>query len=484
MGFHQGRPMQADASGRAARTVAAMSRWGGGVEATQASVVTWEPAAALDAVEDGVVAVAVHDGFYGAGTGAGWSNRALLEILAETLPATVDLVVLPVRLDPASQHHQKGWHGDVVRSLRRWRRRVVVRDLDDGTDGLGGFGELGSYRRLARTAAAEIALLRRRYRRGLVIFCDVPFSGAAALVNPHPGWVTVVIPRSSAALHIPDHTRLVAWERGTLRSAARSGVLVGAISGFMRTHLVDAVGIPSTAVVDVVNGLCDSDCRWDSAVPVGLPTKTDDGFWLSFGRAVPEKGFEDLIDALCLLRDRGARVPHVVLAAVSRGGEFTPYQRRLADLVTRRGLDVTFLTRFSPRIRALLTCPSLTGVVVPSRVEPFGRIPLDAYAAGAAPVVATTAGGLRELVRDGVSGFTADPNSPESLAAALHRAATVSPPQRQRMRLAGREILGRFDYRRSVVGMLNQTAPWLGLPSGDGDDGQSEPARRPTAVRR
>jgi glycosyltransferase involved in cell wall biosynthesis len=33
-----------------------------------------------------------------------------------------------------------------------------------------------------------------------------------------------------------------------------------------------------------------------------------------------------------------------------------------------------------------------------SRAEPFGRIPLEAYAAGASPVIATTAGGLAEIV--------------------------------------------------------------------------------------
>ncbi|MGH3935247.1 MAG: hypothetical protein ACRDS1_09775 [Pseudonocardiaceae bacterium] len=51
-----------------------------------------------------VVAVAVLDGFYGCGSGAGWSNRALIEILAEVLPVDVDLVVLPVRVDAVSSH--------------------------------------------------------------------------------------------------------------------------------------------------------------------------------------------------------------------------------------------------------------------------------------------------------------------------------------------------------------------------------------------
>ena len=61
--------------------------------------------------------------------------------------------------------------------------------------------------------------------------------------------------------------------------------------------------------------------------------------------------------------------------------------------------------------------------MIPSRSEPFGRVPLEAYAAGAAPVVATTAGGLAEQVIDGVTGFTAAPADPVSLAAAIERRA-------------------------------------------------------------
>ena len=74
----------------------------------------------------------------------------------------------------------------------------------------------------------------------------------------------------------------------------------------------------------------------------------------AMGRAVPEKGFEDLLDALCLLRDRGVRAPHVVLAAVGEGVDLSPYQRRLAGRVAREQLDVSLLTRFCLQVLSLL----------------------------------------------------------------------------------------------------------------------------------
>jgi glycosyltransferase involved in cell wall biosynthesis len=102
---------------------------------------------------------------------------------------------------------------------------------------------------------------------------------------------------------------------------------------------------------------------------------------------------------------------------------------------------------------------------VPSRAEPFGRVPLEAFAAGAGPVVSTTAGGLAELVTDGETGYTARPGDPESLAAAMRRALACSPAERDRMRAAGRQVAAtRYNYQTAVTRFLAQTAPWAITP--------------------
>jgi hypothetical protein len=62
--------------------------------------------------------------------GAGWSNRALIEILAEVLPVEIDLVVLPVRVDAVSGRWQREWRRAVEEALGRSIRRVKVRALD------------------------------------------------------------------------------------------------------------------------------------------------------------------------------------------------------------------------------------------------------------------------------------------------------------------------------------------------------------------
>jgi glycosyltransferase involved in cell wall biosynthesis len=55
---------------------------------------------------------------------------------------------------------------------------------------------------------------------------------------------------------------------------------------------------------------------------------------------------------------------------------------------------------------------------MPSRLEPFGIVVLEAWRAGA-PVIATSRGGPPEFVRDGIDGFLADPFDSEALAARI-----------------------------------------------------------------
>jgi hypothetical protein len=70
------------------------------------------------------------------------------------------------------------------------------------------------------------------------------------------------------------------------------------------------------------------------------------------GRAVDYKGFDDLIDALAILKANRTKLPHTVIAAVTDTAQPTPYQEHLACKIAARGLDATLLTRFHPACAA------------------------------------------------------------------------------------------------------------------------------------
>jgi glycosyltransferase involved in cell wall biosynthesis len=298
-----------------------------------------------------------------------------------------------------------------------------------------------------------------------VICFDVPFLGLPPLLPERVRKRFALVPRSTGLLHDPTGTDRVAFEREGLEYLAAHGGRIAAISDYMRDHLVGDYGVAHDSLIPLADGLAPDEWQPRAAEPGFLPREAEGGFVFALGRATPYKGWDDLVDALALLQQRGVSAPHAVLAAVTDQPAATDYQLRLASRIVELELDSTLLTRFDAANRDLLTHPALRAAVVPSRTEPFGRIPLEAYAAGATPVVATTAGGLAEQVIDGVTGFAAEPGNPAALADALERALALGPAERDRMRIAGHEFArSRFDHERAVRQFLGQFAPWAMRP--------------------
>jgi hypothetical protein len=96
---------------------------------------------------------------------------------------------------------------------------------------------------------------------------------------------------------------------------------------------------------------------------------------------------------------------------------------------------------------------------LPSRSEPFGMAAVEALAAGL-PIVTSDAGGLSEIVEDGVSGFRVAAGDGASLGAALDRMID-SPPLRQAMGASARlRAEQRFDAE-SIYGRMLETVKAL-----------------------
>ena len=101
--------------------------------------------------------------------------------------------------------------------------------------------------------------------------------------------------------------------------------------------------------------------------------------------------------------------------------------------------------------------PDLLGLMdvfcFPSHMEGLGTSILDALAM-ARPVVATTAGGIPEIIEDGVHGLLVPPKAPSALAHALLRMLD-DPDAARRMALAGKaRVESAFSVDRMVDGTL------------------------------
>ena len=160
---------------------------------------------------------------------------------------------------------------------------------------------------------------------------------------------------------------------------------------------------------------------------------------LYFGRLEYEKGVHDLIAALPRIR-RAHPGTRLLVAGHGTHVDFLIEQAR-AHRVRRA---VQLVGHLPDRELAALVA-AVHAVVLPSRYEPFGMVALEAAAAGA-PLVASTAGGLGEVVRNGVTGLSFEPGDVAGIATAV-RAVLDDPKAAQtRARAARARLRTEFDW--------------------------------------
>ncbi|MFC4459262.1 glycosyltransferase family 4 protein, partial [Pseudonocardia nematodicida] len=226
-----------------------------------------------------------------------------------------------------------------------------------------------------------------------------------------------------ATLHATEAGRHSGWLPGPMNRQVHS-------TEWWLARRADEVITCSVAMHDEVAALHDLDPagvhvvhngidvrRWRSrgSAP-GPATATQPGPRLVyFGRLEYEKGVQDLVAALPRIRRRH---PGTRLLIAGTGTQRAMLDERVATHRVRRSVD--FLGHLpDAELTALLRAAD--AVVLPSRYEPFGIVALEAAAAGAT-LVASTAGGLGELVRDGETGLGFAPGDVAGLADAVGRA--------------------------------------------------------------
>ncbi|HZI13872.1 MAG TPA: exopolysaccharide biosynthesis GT4 family glycosyltransferase EpsE [Myxococcus sp.] len=166
------------------------------------------------------------------------------------------------------------------------------------------------------------------------------------------------------------------------------------------------------------------------------------------GRLNPCKGHADLIDAVGLLRQRGIDARLAIAGEDEAGG--TTYRKvleaKLAE--SRLGDAVTLMGAVSEdKVRGGIESAHIFSLA--SIQEPLGVAIMEAMAMRV-PVVVTGAGGVPELVDDGVDGILVPPQNPEVLASKLEAVARDA-KEAQRLGEAGRrKVETKFSSERSA----------------------------------
>jgi glycosyltransferase involved in cell wall biosynthesis len=176
-----------------------------------------------------------------------------------------------------------------------------------------------------------------------------------------------------------------------------------------------AIAVPSEYLADLARGFVPDPHR---VVVVPNPAPDVDASradaqpntFVFTGRLTRQKALGVAIDGI-------ARVPDARLVVIGDGPERSALERRARDA----GLNgrVSFLGA-RPRADVLEALGGAWAAVISSDWENLPHAAVEALAVGT-PVIATSVGGVPEVVRDGINGLLVPPGSPELFGAAVGR---------------------------------------------------------------
>lgn len=158
--------------------------------------------------------------------------------------------------------------------------------------------------------------------------------------------------------------------------------------------------------------------------PSAIPIPGGDGapVVLFVGRLEARKGIDVLLDAIPKVLEE---IPSVVFRIIGNKSQLSPSGKTYAEefLSSEAGKRFAARVSFEGHVDAAALSNAYAECdlfVAPSRFESFGLVFLEAMRAGK-PVIGCSAGGMPEVIEDGVCGLLVPPGNAEALAAAILR---------------------------------------------------------------
>lgn len=185
-----------------------------------------------------------------------------------------------------------------------------------------------------------------------------------------------------------------------VNSVAARDVVVSAVPALGRRTRVVYNGVPGPPDVPVADG--------------GAGAAPGTAHVVLVGRLSPRKGSDVALEAVALLRGTGRDLRLTLCGSVFAGYEWFEDQLR----VRAAGDDLAGAVDLVGYADPWEWFARGDVVVVPSRVEPFGNVAVQAMLAGR-PVVVSRTQGLAEIVKDGETGLLVRPDDPVALADAI-----------------------------------------------------------------
>jgi glycosyltransferase involved in cell wall biosynthesis len=248
-----------------------------------------------------------------------------------------------------------------------------------------------------------------------------------------------------AALGILQLPFSIKMERWLLRRSQ----IVTAVSPSVAESL-GQYGYATTDVATIPNGI--------SAREFSFAPRERSAFILYVGRLGPRKGLFDLLHAHAILaREFKMSLP---LRVIGEG----PLRNSLVRLSDRLGTSALVQFKgFVDRSEVLRNYSAAAVVVIPSHLEGFPTVLLEAWATGA-PVVAARSPGIRDAVKDGTDALMYPPGDSRALASCLQEVLSDASLSRTLAARGQSMVFARFTWEKLAPVYLNLYANLINSP--------------------
>lgn len=170
------------------------------------------------------------------------------------------------------------------------------------------------------------------------------------------------------------------------------------------------------------------------------------------GRLDPGKGQEFLVRAIAALKQNG-KVLHAAIIGEETLGDKRQYLQYLKNI--SKELEITDLVHFCPFQQDIaLAYTALDIFVMPSTGETYGLVTLEAMAS-ALPIVASFAGGTKELITDRETGLFFESENAVDLAEKLTEIIDNQSFREKISKQAQINAIEVYDYRKQIKAMEN-----------------------------
>lgn len=126
-----------------------------------------------------------------------------------------------------------------------------------------------------------------------------------------------------------------------------------------------------------------------------------------------------------------------------------PEKENLKNLISELNLKNVYLTGSLPHEKVKKLMSECSFLVLPSKIEAFGLVLIEAMACGK-PVIGTNIGGIKEIIIHGKNGFLVSPDNSSELVDKIHKLIKDKKLRKKMGEEARKNVLKKFNWGKNI----------------------------------